>query len=71
MGDIITKHDFNPKAQEIKEVTQARATNNLKTWCMVIGYDEEGVLWHNTGIASAAEQILVLEQIKKNILDNL
>jgi len=60
--------DFNIDTVDRPEVTKARACEKVTEWCMVIGYDAEGNAKAYSGHGSQAEQLMLLERIKLQLL---
>ena len=70
MADI-RYYDFNPNADELPESTKIRASSEINEWVMVIGYGKDNELIKNCGSVSYAEQLLLLERVKKMIMESI
>ena len=71
MKDNIEYYDFNPAATDSSRVLEHRAGKYITEWAMVIGYDSEGCVAHCSANPSRAEQLLLLERVKKLIIEGI
>ena len=60
--------DFNVDTVDPLHITQIRACEAVTEWCMVIGYDANGNPKSYAGHGSKAEQLMLLEKIKIQLM---
>lgn len=60
--------DFNLDTIDAPHVTKIRAAEKVTEWVMVIGYDENGAPKSYSGCGSVAEQLMLLEKIKLQLM---
>ena len=71
MKDNIEYYDFNPTATECGELLAYRASKQMPAWAMVIGYDADGDLVYNCANPNAAERLLLIEKVRKSIIEGI